>query len=90
MTAEEEEALVRVDEDDEPLVPHDVEHDEPEEEPPDFFRKFHRFSPTWKGSFSAVSKPIFATKYSFCSIFRDLQDFHISHCSKLKILLICS
>ena len=26
------------------------------------------------GSFSAVSKPIFATKYSFCSIFRDLQD----------------
>ena len=38
--------------------------------------KFHRFSPTWKGSFSAVSKPIFATKYSFCSIFRDLQDYH--------------
>ena len=25
---------------------------------------------------SAVSKPIFATKYSFCSIFRDLQDYH--------------
>ena len=41
-----------------------------------FFSKFHRFSPTCKGSFSAVSKPIFATKYSFCSIFRDLQDYH--------------
>ena len=27
------------------------------------------------GSFSAVSKPIFATKYSFCSIFRDLLHF---------------
>ena len=26
------------------------------------------------GPFSAVSKPNFATKYSFCSIFRDLQD----------------
>ena len=25
---------------------------------------------------SAVSKPIFATKYSFCSIFRDLRDLH--------------
>ena len=29
---------------------------------------------TLEGSFSAVSKPIFATKYSFCSYFRDLQD----------------
>ena len=28
-----------------------------------------------RGSFSSVSKPIFAIKYSFCSIFRDLQDF---------------
>ena len=27
-----------------------------------------------EGSFSASSKPIFATKYKFCSIFRDLQD----------------
>ena len=27
-----------------------------------------------EGSFSAVSKPIFATKYLFFSIFRDLQD----------------
>ena len=27
-----------------------------------------------RGSFSAVSTPIFATKYSFCSIFRDLMD----------------
>ena len=31
---------------------------------------------TCRGSFSAVSKPIFATKYSFFSIFRDLQDLH--------------
>ena len=31
---------------------------------------------TSEGSFSAVSTPIFATKYSFCSIFRDLQDLH--------------
>ena len=29
---------------------------------------------TVEGSFSAVSKPIFATKYSFFSIFRDLID----------------
>ena len=29
---------------------------------------------TLGGSFSALSRPIFATKYSFCSIFRDLQD----------------
>ena len=28
------------------------------------------------GPFSAVSTPILATKYSFCSIFRDLQDLH--------------
>ena len=26
------------------------------------------------GPFSAVSKPIFATKYSFCSVFQDLQN----------------
>ena len=31
---------------------------------------------TWEGSFPAVSKPIFTSKYSFCSIFRDLQDSH--------------
>ena len=31
---------------------------------------------TCRGSFFAVSKPNFATKYSFCSIFRDLQDKH--------------
>ena len=29
---------------------------------------------TLGGSFSSVSKPIFASKYAFCSIFRDLQD----------------
>ena len=31
---------------------------------------------TLEGSFSAVSKPIFASKYEFFSIFRDLQDSH--------------
>ena len=31
---------------------------------------------TFRRSFSAVSTPNFATKYSFCSIFRDLQDLH--------------
>ena len=34
------------------------------------------FRETLAGSFSSVSKPIFATKVSFCSIFRDLQDLH--------------
>ena len=29
-----------------------------------------------KGSLSASSKPIFAIKYSFCSIFRDLQELY--------------
>ena len=29
-----------------------------------------------EGSFSAVSKPTFASKYAFFSIFRDLQDSH--------------
>ena len=29
---------------------------------------------TLEGSFSSVSRPIFASKYAFCSIFRDLQD----------------
>ena len=29
---------------------------------------------TLEGSFSSVSKPIFATKYSFFSIFRELQN----------------
>ena len=29
---------------------------------------------SFRGPFSAVSTPIFATKYSFCSIFRDLQN----------------
>ena len=31
-----------------------------------------------EGYFSAGSTPIFATKYSFCSDFRDLQDIHLS------------
>ena len=33
---------------------------------------------SFRGSFSAVSRPILATKYSFCSIFQDLQDLHNS------------
>ena len=33
-------------------------------------------SQTLEGSFSSVSRPIFATKYSFFSILRDLQDLH--------------
>ena len=32
---------------------------------------------SFQGSFSAGSKPIFATKASFCSIFRDLQENHL-------------
>ena len=31
---------------------------------------------TLRGSFSAVSTATIATKYSFCSVFRDLQDLH--------------
>ena len=34
------------------------------------------FRETLAGSFSSGSKPIFATKVSFFSIFRDLQDLH--------------
>ena len=32
---------------------------------------------SFQGSFSAGSTPIFATKASFCSIFRDLQENHL-------------
>ena len=35
---------------------------------------FHANDQTLEGSISAVSKRNFATKYSFCNIFRDLQD----------------
>ena len=41
---------------------------------------------TLDGSFSAVSKPIFATKASFCSIFRDLQENHLLASKFCKIL----
>ena len=40
---------------------------------------FYTLSPDYRfsqSSFSSVSKPIFAPKYAFFSIFRDLQDFH--------------
>ena len=40
------------------------------------FSKFHRISPICKGYISALSKPMFATKYSLFSIFRDLLDSH--------------
>ena len=32
---------------------------------------------TSEGSFSAGSTPIFASKYAFCSIFQDLQNYHL-------------
>ena len=35
-----------------------------------------RYRQILDGSFSSVSKPIFATKYSFFSVFRDLQALH--------------
>ena len=38
---------------------------------------------SFRGSFSAVSTPIFATKYSFCSIFQELQDLFT--CAPLRI-----
>ena len=40
------------------------------------FSDFSANYQTLEGSFSSVSKPIFATKYSFFSILRDLQDLH--------------
>ena len=39
---------------------------------------------SFRGSFSAVSKPIFATKYAFFSIFRDLQDGLAKFSQKLQ------
>ena len=43
---------------------------------------------TLEGSFSSVSKPIFASKYSFFCIFRDLQDFHTFAPFQTQILQI--
>ena len=45
---------------------------------------------TLQGSFSAVSTPIFTTKYSFFSIFRDLQDFLAEFSKFVKICQILS
>ena len=42
---------------------------------------------TWQGSFSAVSKPNFASKYSFESSWRDLQDLHAF--ARLQSQIIC-
>ena len=39
---------------------------------------FAKLCQTFEGSLSAVSKPMFASKYSFESSCRDLQDFHTS------------
>ena len=40
------------------------------------FSDFTKKKQTLEGSFSAVSKATIATKYSFCRVFRDLQDLH--------------
>ena len=52
----------------EPLTPLDGKFDT------ELFSDFS--AKTLEGSFSAVSTPIFASKYSFCSVFRYLQDCH--------------
>ena len=39
---------------------------------------------TLEGSFSAVSAPIFASEYSFCSVFRDLPETIRENASKLQ------
>ena len=39
-----------------------------------------------RGSFSAGSTPIFASKYSFCSIFQNLQENHLLASKFVKIL----
>ena len=47
---------------------------------PEEYEKMMDYSNTWHGTadgFSAVSKPIFATKYSCESSWRDLQDLHL-------------
>ena len=44
---------------------------------------------SFQGSFSAGSKPIFATKASFCSIFRDLPENHLLASKFCKILAKC-
>ena len=48
----------------------------------DFFaaKVFFEIRHIFEGSFSAVSKPIFASKRSHCSIFQALQDLHTSCC----------
>ena len=43
---------------------------------PNFSQIFQPNHQTLEGSFSAVSTPIFASKASFCSVFRNLQDCH--------------
>ena len=45
-------------------------------EAPNFSQIFQPNHQTSEGSFSAVSTPIFASKFSFCSVFRNLQDCH--------------
>ena len=41
---------------------------------------------SFQGSFSAGSTPIFASKYAFCSIFRDLQEYHLLASKFCKLL----
>ena len=44
----------------------------------------------FRGSFSAGSTPIFASKYAFCSIFQDLQENHLLASKFAKCLQIFS
>ena len=46
-------------------------------------RTHHSFG----GSFSAGSKPIFASKYAFCSVFQNLQENHLLASKFCKFLL---
>ena len=53
-----------------------LREDAPGPRPPKTSKVFHTFCNSLAGSFSAVSKRNFATKYAFDSIFQALQDLH--------------
>ena len=46
-----------------------------------------RVSDSFRGSFSAGSTPIFASKYAFCSIFQNLQEYRLLASEFGKFLL---
>ena len=50
------------------------------------FGDVYRFCRFLESPFSAGSRPIFAIKYSFCSIFRDLQNYLAKFSKLFKIL----